>query len=217
MEARGLIDHWLLLLRFRNGPALLASPLSMYGGGVALAIDPLRRHGAQGLGVARHYASPQSSTEACRKDQQATVSGTVGHSFACFAHVLTSVRVLKGSEEGMLLGFSVAEGFRLHATWAMSMKCWQKLMHTINGNSAAAPADPWASFLASKQPAVRAKWEDGLEIEPGQLQVGGGDVTKNQAGAVKVDAEYGENASGHCKGSFNQGSCRCLARLPTHA
>ena len=89
----------------------------------------------------------------------------------------------------MLLGFSVAEGFRLHATWAMTMKCWQKLMHAISGNSAAAPADPWASYLASKQPAVRAKWEDGLEIEPGQLQVGGGDVTQIQAGAVKVDAE----------------------------
>ena len=117
------------------------------------------------------------------------MSGTVGHSFACFAHVLTSVRVLKVSEEGMLLGFSVAEGFRLHATWAMAMKCWQKLMHAINSHSAAAPADPWASYLASKQPAVRAKWEHDLEIEPGQLQVGGGDITQIQAGAVKVDAE----------------------------
>ena len=73
----------------------------------------------------------------------------------------------------VFLGLSVVGGFRMRSTWAMSMKCWQKLMHAINGNTAAAAIDPWASYLASKQPCTRAKWEDGLLIEPGQLQVGG--------------------------------------------
>ena len=159
------------------------------GGGVALVTDPLRRHGARGLSVACRFMPPQSSTEALHQDLQATVEVSAQHSVASLLLWLTRVMVLEVDARVVDWGVLDTCGFRMHTAWSMSMKAWQKLMHAINGNSAASAVDPWASYLAAKQPAVRAKWEEGLTIEAGQLEANKTEVKQIAAGLVTVDAE----------------------------
>ncbi|CAE7805052.1 unnamed protein product [Symbiodinium sp. CCMP2592] len=96
--------------------------------------------------------------------------------------------------EGAKQGNDVVCSLSSVKLWCIPMKVWQKLTHALYGNSVAANTaavspDPWSAYLANtKQPAKRAKWEDGLTLEAGQLVQGSTEPKQIATGAVTCDA-----------------------------